>query len=305
MAGKTVLATVNRRPTAGGTTSPSELDALMADTEPWVQRAARMGARMVAFTEIYPQLREHGRLKVDEYVEPADGGSLERVVDLARRHDIDLVWPRFEQGPEGRHNVSIYINRRGEVLGRYRKMFPTLGEMDDGILPGTAPLVIETEFGRVGFAICFDMNFDELWEAMWPLRPDVVVFSSMYRGGVKVNYRAVELGAVLVTSVPTELGLIVDRGGRTLQCATYEALVTAPVNLNAIQLHMDYNWEKMDAMLAKYGPQLRFDYYTPEGRYVISSESVPIAEIVAEFELMDLQAYFAEARRRRLAELAR
>ncbi|MBI5832006.1 MAG: carbon-nitrogen hydrolase family protein [Armatimonadetes bacterium] len=303
MGSKTVLASLNRRPAGGGVCSPAELDALMADTEPWVQRAARMGARVLCFTEIYPQLPNHGRRPTAEYIEPADGGSLPRAVDLARRYDIDLVWPRFERGPDGCHNVSIYIDRHGEVLGRYRKMFPTLGEMDDGILPGTEPLVIETEYGRVGFAICFDLNYQELRDAYRPLRPDVIFFSSMYRGGVKVPFWALDVGCYMVSSVPTELGYITDRRGQVLERATYEALITAAANLNSVQLHMDYNWDKMDAMLAKYGPRLRFDYATEEARYQISSETVPIGEIVAEFELMDIQDYFAEARRRRRAEL--
>jgi hypothetical protein len=97
--------------------------------------------------------------------------------------------------------------------------------------------------------------------------------------------------------------MIVDRGGHVLELAYYEALITAPVNLNSIQLHLDFNWEKLDAMLAKYGAQLRYTCSSPEGRYVITSESVPIDQIMAEFELLDVRDYFTEARRRRLAEL--
>jgi hypothetical protein len=259
---------------------------------------------MLAFTEIYPQLPEYGRIPTPDIVEPWDGGSLERAAELAHKYAIDIVWPRFERGPDGTHNVSIYIDHRGEVLGRYRKMFPTFGEMDSGIQCGADAVVVDTDFGRVGFAICFDLNYEEVRNALRPLRPDVIVFSSMYRGGLKVPFWSLDVGSYLVSSVPTELGMIVDRGGKVLDIAHYEALVTASVNLNSIQLHMDYNWEKMDAMLAKYGPQLHFSYSTPEARYVISSETVPIADVVKEFELMDVQDYFREVRRRRSAELA-
>jgi predicted amidohydrolase len=303
MATRTVLATVNRGPAAGGVDSAENLARLMADTEPWVQRAARMGARMLAFTEVYPQLRHPGEAMYSN-LEPWDGGSLLGVIDLARKYDIDIVWPRFERHPDGLRNASIYVSRKGEVLGRYFKMFPTIGEMDKGIIPGAGAVCVEAEFGRVGFAICFDLNFIELRDAYRPLRPDVVVFSSMYRGGITVQSWAVDLGAYMVSSYGCELGRIVDRGGRILAMATYEALATAEVNLNSVQMHMDYNWGKMDEMLAKYGTELRFDYYTQEAVYVVSSTTVPIREIMAEFKLWDIQDYFGTARQKRRDILA-
>lgn len=303
MATKTVLATLNRAPAVGGLDSPAAIDQLLADTEPWVRRAARMGARILALTEVYPQLRHPGEAMYD-HLEPADGGSLLGAMELAKRYDLDLVWPRFETGPDGPRNASIYIDRHGEVLGRYYKMFPTIDEIDHGIIPGEGGVCVETEYGRVGMAICFDLNFIELRDSYRALAPDVIVFSSMYRGGIELQSWALDLGCFMVSSHGTELGRIVDRGGRILELATYEALVTAPVNLNSVQLHMDYNWGKMDAMLERYGPQLRFDYYTQEARYVISSETVPIDEIVAEFELWPLQDYFAAARARRAEALA-
>ena len=115
---------------------------------------------------------------------------------------------------------------------------------------------------------------------------------------------AVDLGCFMVSSYGTELGRIVDRGGRILEMCTYESLVTAPVNLNSVQMHMDYNWGKMDDMLAKYGSRLRFDYYTQEARYVVSSEDVPIADLIAEYDLMQIQDYFCQARTRRVAARA-
>jgi len=294
---RTVLATINRRP-QGGLDAPERMDALMEDTEFWVRRATRMGARLIAFPEVYPQLCHPGE-GMYEYVEPAGGGTLERVADLARKYDVDIVWPRFERDEVGIRNVSLYVNRRGELAGRYCKMFPTLGEMDRGVVPGAEAVCVEADFGRVGFAVCFDLNFRELRDAWRPQKPDVIVFSSMYRGGVQLQEWALDLGAFVVSSCPTELGRIVDRGGRVLGVATYEALLVLPVNLNSVQLHMDYNWQKMDEILAKYGPRVRFDYYTQEARFVISADDVPVETIIEEFDLRRRDAYFAEARARR------
>ncbi len=192
------------------------------------------------------------------------------------------------------------------MIGRYDKMFPTVGELDHGVIPGTDAPGFETDFGRVGLLICFDLNFREVHDALARGEPDLVVFSSMYRGGLQAQALAYDLGAFVVTAIAAELGLIIDRGGRILKEATYETLAVAPINTNSVCLHMDFNWDKMDAMLAKYGSELAFDYHTREGVYVISSTGEQdVREIVAEFGLEPRPAYYARSRRRRDEVLAK
>ena len=72
-------------------------------------------------------------------------------------------------------------------------MFPTVGEMEKGVVPGTDAPCFETDFGRVGMLICFDLNFREVRDALARGKPDVVVFSSMYRGGLQAQALAYQL----------------------------------------------------------------------------------------------------------------
>jgi hypothetical protein len=128
----------------------------------------------------------------------------------------------------------------------------------------------------------------------------------MYRGGLQAQALAYELRAFVITSIASELGLVIDRCGRILKESTYESLAIAPVNTNSIALHMDFNWGKMDAMLAKYGPALTFDYHTREAFYVIElTGDRDIDELVKEFQLETADAYFARSRRLRSESLAR
>jgi predicted amidohydrolase len=297
------VATVSHRPTSG-VASPSDLDRFISQTAPWIERAARMGADLVAFPETYPQLAVPDPY---HHAEPADGGTLPRVRELAKRHKLHVVWPRLEYDPDrGVRNCSILIDRGGEVVGRYDKMFPTVTELDKGVIPGTEVPVFETDFGRVAMLICFDLNFEEAHTPLVKARPDLVVFSSMYRGGLQAQALAFELGAFVVTSISAELGLVIDRCGRVLKETTYEALGVAPINTNSVALHMDFNWNKMDAMLAKYGPSVSFDYHTREAFYVVSFESVrDVAELVREFDLETADAYWARSRSRRAEALER
>jgi predicted amidohydrolase len=291
------VATVSHRPTAG-TSGPKETDRLMQEAGAYLVRASRMGADLVAFPEIYPQLA-----LADPYhhAEPTEGGSLDRIRELARSLNLLIVWPRVEYDPgRGVRNTSVLVDRSGEIVGRYDKMFPTVTELAKGVIPGTEARCFETDIGRVGLLICFDLNFPEVRDMLRQGSPDVVVFSSMYRGGLQAQALAFELGAFVVTSITSELGLVIDRCGRVLKESTYEALAVAPINTNSIAVHMDFNRDKMDRMLEKYGRELTFDFHTREAFMVIESTgSRDVAELVREFELETAPAYFARSRAER------
>ncbi len=129
-------------------------------------------------------------------------------------------------------------------------------------------------------------------------KPDLVVFSSLYCGGLQAQALAYELRAFVVTSIASELGLIIDRAGRIIEESTFEALAVAPINTNSVAMHMDFNWTKMDAMVAKYGPALTFDYHTREAFVVIASaRDEDIEAIIKEFQLEPADAYFDRSRR--------
>ncbi len=117
------VATVSHRPSSG-VDSPAGMDRLIKGAQLHIERAARMGAGLVAFTEIYPQLALADPF---HHPEPAEGGTLERVRELARQHRMIIVWPRLEYDSVRKiRNTSILVGRDGEVIGRYDKMFPTI-----------------------------------------------------------------------------------------------------------------------------------------------------------------------------------
>ncbi|MCC6443175.1 MAG: carbon-nitrogen hydrolase family protein [Armatimonadetes bacterium] len=280
----------------GSCETPESMKQMLDDVTVYLRRASRMGADIVAFPEVYPQLRASNLYAATE---PADGGSLPAIQERARELKLYIVWPRFERHPEGIRNSAVLVGRDGEVVGRYYKVFPTIGEIESGVIPGTRCPVFETDFGTVAIAICFDLNFIELRNMLREQKPDAVIFCSMYRGGQQVHEWAIDLGCNMVTAIAAELGRIVDRGGKLLEMATYESLIAHRINLNKQQLHMDYNWDKMDAMLEKYGSDLTFEYYTQEGRYVIGyeKEDRDIETILCEFGLEPKNDYFARARK--------
>lgn len=66
------------------------------------------------------------------------------------------------------YNTSILLGRRGEVLAGYRKihLFGFQSEEQRRLVPGSRAVTVETEFGRMGLATCYDLRFPEQFRRM-------------------------------------------------------------------------------------------------------------------------------------------
>jgi len=267
-----------------------------------VWRARQLGADIVAFPETYVHT---GLGEAKDLAETLPGASTERMAQAAKKHSLHIVWPLYERAGDTLYNSAVLIDRGGEIGGVYHKMHPTIGEIEAGIMPGEEAPTFPTDFGRIGMAVCFDLNFRDVMTALAENGAEIVFFCSAYRGGMQVRYWAFELGVYMVSAILSELGQIVDLTGRVLEESTYETLIAHRLNLNRRLLHMDYNWEKMDKMLEKYGGALTFDYVTPEACYAVGStrEGLEIDAVIAEFGLERRRDYFERANRVRAEAL--
>lgn len=105
--------------------------------------------------------------------------------------------------PDGSwRNSTQIIDRSGAIAGVYDKHHVTIDEHEEhGIGYGTDAPAFACDFGRVSCAICFDLNFDEILELTRQNRPDLVVFSSMYHGGLMQRAWAYRCRAYFVAAV--------------------------------------------------------------------------------------------------------
>lgn len=302
MARYVTIATVSHSPHPADFRDKPE--ALLNHAAHMVQRAARMGASIVAFPEVYPHLAS-GR-KPAEVAEPIPGPSIQRMAEEAKRHRLHVIWPLFTR-EEGRlYNSAVLLSPGGDVAGVYHKMRPTIGEIEDGITPGTEASVFDVGWGRIGMAICFDLNFRDVAEGLTANGAEIIFFCSMYRGGMQLSIWAFEFGVYVASAIAAELGRIVDQSGAVLAESTYEALIARRINLDRKLLHMDYNWDKMDAMLEKYGPGISFEFFTREACYAVASEreDITVDDLIREFGLEERPAYFRRANEARARALA-
>lgn len=76
-------------------------------------------------------------------------------------------------------NTTPVINPQGEVIARYRKIFP-FQPYEQGIKPGSEFVVFDVpEVGRFGISICYDMWFPETTRSLVSLGAEVILHPTM------------------------------------------------------------------------------------------------------------------------------
>lgn len=220
--------------------------------------------------------------------------------EQAKEHHCYIGYSAIRDGGNGTwRNSTQLIDRNGEIAGIYDKNHPVIEETTEGkILCGNSAPIIECDFGRVACAICFDLNFDELRLKYKTAKPDLILFSSMYHGGLMQRYWAYSCRAHFMSAIAgAESGVISPVGEPLARTTNYFDHIATRVNLDCAVAHLDYNWGRLDNMLKKYGTKVtRFD---PGflGSVLIGSETdeFTIRDMIAEFGIELLDDYMTRA----------
>jgi len=227
----------------------------------------------------------------------------------ARQHQTYIVFGTLLHDEKGLlRNSAVLLGRNGELVGMYHKNFPTIGEIESGIVSGTEAPVFQCDFGKMGMAICFDLNFEELRNRFAEQLPDILVFPSMYHGGhMQKNWayacRAFFVGAISGHGTRSEIR---DPLGEVIASSTnYNNYAVAPVNLNARLVHLGYNDGKLKALKAKYGNRVTIKDPGNLGPVLVSShdDDLPVDQMLKEFSIENMHDYFNRSREVRARQL--
>lgn len=197
------------------------------------------------------------------------------------------------------YNALSFIGKGGEFLGDYRKTYLTGGELAKGLIPGDGAKVIETPAGRLGGAICFDLNFDELRDAYQRLKPDVLCFSSMFHGGHLQQNWAYQCRCYFAAACKDHTSDILDPHGRVIASAGFYARIAwARINLDRFVMHQDTNNTRFSNIKRKYGNRAQIDVDSRLGTAILFSldDHRSADEIAREFGLIEINDYFKQSR---------
>jgi hypothetical protein len=247
-----------------------------------------------------------GNLSVEarrEYYEARGDRMAEMLASFAAAHRCYVTYPAVRKMADGtwRNSVTLF-DRGGQVAGAYRKNYLVPHENTQGrCLYGSKAQVIECDFGRVGMLICFDLNFDELLNTYANQRPDLLLFCSMYHGGLMQRYWAYTCRCHFASAIAgLASGVTSPIGEVVAQSSNYTDSVTTPVNLDCRVVHLDFE-PQIRAMKQRHGRDVTIIDPGHLGSVLVTSEhkDITISQMLSEFQLPDIDDYFASARAHR------
>lgn len=135
-----------------------------------IKEAAASGASLIAFPEMYLTGYTASR-RIFDLCEPAKGHSFEVMAGYAAEYGIYVAYGFPERRPNGAstegtdehplvYNSMNLINNKGELVGTYAKSHLFAGE-NIHFTPGNEFKVFDTELGKIGLLICYDLEFPE------------------------------------------------------------------------------------------------------------------------------------------------
>ena len=135
---------------------------------PFIEEAASQGVQILCLQEIFSTPYFCPGQDSDWYAaaEPIPGPTVERMQELARKHQMVMIVPIYEKEQPGvLYNTAAVIDADGTLLGKYRKHHipHTSGFWEKFFFrPGNLGYpVFETRYAKVGVYICYDRHFPE------------------------------------------------------------------------------------------------------------------------------------------------
>jgi predicted amidohydrolase len=190
-----------------------------------VGRAAAAGAQLIVLPETWAY--KGRRAGILASAEPVDGPSNAVLAGLAAEHGVFiLAGSHYEPSPipERVFNTSVLFGTAGEVLATYRKIHlfdavsgTTVYRESDVLTPGDEVVTARIDSGpagdvTLGFSICYDLRFPELYRALALRGAEVLLVPSAFthftgaaHWEVLLRARAIENGCFVVA--PNQTGL--------------------------------------------------------------------------------------------------
>lgn len=139
-----------------------------------LEKAAKEKADFVTFPEMFNCPYDTG--KFPEYAEDESGYCVRFVSELAREYKVYISAGSMpEKDEEGRvYNTAYVFDREGKIIAKHRKMHlfdinvrgGQYFKESDTLTAGNKVTVFDTEFGKMGLSICYDIRFPELYRLM-------------------------------------------------------------------------------------------------------------------------------------------
>jgi predicted amidohydrolase len=239
----------------------------------------------------------------DKSEEDLDGPTVKALAALAKKHKTYIVLPIDRRNNNLRLNSVVLLDRDGNVASVYDKIFPYWAEFD--VHPaadvGQDAQVYDADFGRIGFATCFDVNFPEVWRRLADKGAEVVIWPSAYSAGVSLQAHAINHHFYVVSVTQGCDCLVYDITGEKLLYQKGDKVNVATVTLDLDRgiYHQNFNLAKRDNLLKEHAGDVEQEKWMElEQWFVLRARrpGVSARELARQYGLEELRHYLDRSR---------
>lgn len=230
--------------------------------------------------------------------ETLDGPVITAMSSIAKKHRTYIVCAIDRTDGERRLNSAVLLDRAGAVAAVYDKVYPFWAEfdLDPPVTPGSRAVVVETDFGKLGLAICFDANFAPLWRSMADQGAELVAFSSAYSAGETLKAHALNHQYYVVSSTWKADCYVFDITGEELVHERADGVNVSWVTLDLDRgiYHIDYNVPKREKMFQENPDAVELEQTRhDEAWFVLKAKQpgVSARQLAAKYGLEELRGY--------------
>lgn len=177
---------------------------------------------------------DHDYISASEVV---PGPTTEFLGKIARKYNLYIVAGILEKNGDTVFNTAVLIDRDGNFAGKYRKVSLPREEIDGGVTPGNSFPVFDTDFGKIGLMVCWDVTFPEPARALAQKGAEII-FLPIWGGDVILTKaRAIENQVYVVSSTYDMITAVFDQEGGVMKEATKEnPVIVVDIDLNKQKL---------------------------------------------------------------------
>jgi predicted amidohydrolase len=236
--------------------------------------------------------------------ETLDGPTVNAMSAIAAKHHTYIVCPIDRKDGEKRWNSAVLIDRQGKVVFVYDKVYPYWSEYDlkqPVDVGGKAP-VYQADFGRIGLAICFDVNFPDVWQRLSDQGAEIVVWPSAYSAGRSLQAHAINHHYYIVTSTGTKDCIVYDITGQEILYQKSDDINVARVTLDLDRAiyHQNFNIAKRDKLLQEHAGDVEQEQWLDREQWFVlkaKREGVSARELAKQYGMEELRSYLDRSRR--------
>ena len=139
----------------------------VAKIKTYIGLAKKAKADIVCFPESC--IKKHGKLALtDKFIKA--------IREECQKHAIWCIITEDIAVGKKTYNMSILIDRQGKIQGDYKK----INLYGDRVTPGNKIKVFQTDFAKIGIAICWDLTYPDLFVKMWKKGAEIIFCPAMW-----------------------------------------------------------------------------------------------------------------------------